>query len=104
VDEPLALLRNYLPPDLAALTAPELTRHGLYQLLREAGVSLRIAAQTIGARAATTAQARLLADRRGAPLLTMTRTTYDDTGRIVEYAQHLYRASLYSFELTLVGR
>jgi DNA-binding GntR family transcriptional regulator len=104
VDEPLALLRNYLPPDLAALTAPELTRHGLYQLLREAGVSLRIAAQTIGARAATTAEARLLADRRGAPLLTMTRTTYDDTGRIVEYAQHLYRASLYSFELTLLGR
>jgi DNA-binding GntR family transcriptional regulator len=102
--EPLALLRNHLPADLAPLTEADLAAHGLYQLLREAGVQLRIASQTIGARAATAAEARLLADRRGAPLLTMTRTTYDDTGRIVEHAQHLYRASLYSFELTLLGR
>jgi DNA-binding GntR family transcriptional regulator len=104
LDEPLALLRNHLPADLAPLTETDLADHGLYQLLREAGVSLRIAAQTIGARAATAAEARLLSDRRGTPLLTMTRTTYDDTGRIVEYARHLYRASLYSFELTLIGR
>jgi DNA-binding GntR family transcriptional regulator len=34
----------------------------------------------------------------------MTRTTYDDRGRIVEYASHLYRASLYAFELTLLNR
>jgi GntR family transcriptional regulator len=103
-DEPLALMRNYLPPGLIDLTAADLERHGLYQLLRESGVHLRIASQTIGARAATAAEARLLAERRSAPLLTMTRTTYDDSGRIVECARHLYRASIYSFELTLLGR
>jgi DNA-binding GntR family transcriptional regulator len=103
-DEPLAVLRNYLPPDLAPLTETELTRHGLYQLLREAGIGLRIASQTIGARSASTVEARMLGERRGAPLLTMTRTTYDDTGRTVEHAHHLYRASMYTFELTLVGR
>jgi len=42
-----------------------------------------------------------LDESRGAPLLTMTRTAWDETGRAVEYGSHLYRASRYSFELTL---
>lgn len=103
-DSPLALMHNYLPPDLLDLGREELRERGLYHLLREAGVRLRIASQTIGARAATAPEARLLGERRGAPLLTMSRTTYDDAGRIVEHARHLYRASVYSFELTLLGR
>lgn len=103
-DEPLALMHNYLPADLVDLQAADLRRHGLYELLRGAGINLRIAAQSIGARAASATEARLLGERRNAPLLTMTRTTYDDTGRIVEYATHLYRASIYTFELTLLGR
>jgi len=102
--EPLALMRNYVPCGILALTTESLQEQGFYQLLRAAGVHLRVAAQTIGARSATAAEARLLAERRGAPMLTMTRITHDDAGRIIEYANHLYRASLYSFELTLVGR
>jgi DNA-binding GntR family transcriptional regulator len=103
-DEPLALMRNYLPTGLVRLSTSDLENHGLYELLRGSGVHLRIAAQTIGARAATADEGRLLGERRSAPVLTMTRTTYDDTGRIVECARHLYRASVYSFELTLLGR
>jgi GntR family transcriptional regulator len=99
--EPLAVLRNYLPVDLVALTAEALERTGLYQLMRAAGVRLHLATQTVGARSATAAEARLLGDRRGAPLLTMQRTAYDDRGRAVEYASHHYRASLYSFEFVL---
>lgn len=102
-DEPLALMRNYLPEGIVDGSTERFERHGLYELLRESGVHLRIASQTIGARACTLAESRLLGEKRGAPVLTMTRTTYDDTGRIVEYATHLYRASLYAFELTLVG-
>jgi GntR family transcriptional regulator len=34
----------------------------------------------------------------------MTRTAYDDTGRVVEYGTHVYRAALYTFALTLVSR
>lgn len=103
--EPLARLRNYLPPGLAAgLTDEALQRQGLYQLLRSSGVTLHAAAQTIGARAATLAEARLLAEAKGAPLLTMERTTYDDQGRAVEYGTHIYRASRYSFELALLAR
>jgi DNA-binding GntR family transcriptional regulator len=34
-------------------------------------------------------------------MLTMTRTAWDEGGRIVEYGSHVYRANRYSFELTL---
>jgi len=97
-------MRNYLPPGSAELTAELLTERGLYQVLREAGVQMRIADQTIGARKATAAEARLLHEARGAPLLAMSRTAYDHSGRAVEFGSHVYRASRYSFELTLVAR
>lgn len=102
--EPLALMRNFLPAGILTLTTESLQEQGFYQLLRAAGVHLRVATQTIGARSATAAEARLLGEKRGAPVLTMTRVTHDDAGRIIEYANHLYRASRYTFELTLVGR
>ena len=102
-NEPLALMRNYLPASRVALDRDALERHGLYQILRRAGVQLKFAHQTIGARAATTGEARLLGERKGAPLLTMTRTSYDDTGCALEYGLHVYRASVYSFEITLMG-
>ncbi|GAA0427354.1 GntR family transcriptional regulator [Acrocarpospora corrugata] len=102
--EPLALLRNWLPLGLAPLTAGALAERGLYELLRTAGVRMRVANQRIGARAASPAEARLLGERRGAPLLTMVRTTYDDQGRAVEHGSHAYRASHYSLEVTLIER
>jgi DNA-binding GntR family transcriptional regulator len=101
--EPLALLRNYVPASLLALDAEDLEAYGLYNLLRTNGITLRIARQAIGARAATAAEARALTETRGAPLLTMERAAYDDSGRTVEHGRHLYRASRYSFDLTLTG-
>ncbi|GAA4685569.1 GntR family transcriptional regulator [Phytohabitans rumicis] len=102
--EPLAVMRNFLPSGLFPLTIEDLRARGLYQLMRAAGINLRLADQTIGARRATAAEAKALGEVRGAPLLTMARTAYDDAGRAVEYGQHAYRASHYSFELTLVAR
>ncbi|WP_329079732.1 MULTISPECIES: GntR family transcriptional regulator [unclassified Streptosporangium] len=102
--EPLALLHNWLPSGLAPLTAEGLQERGLYETLRASGVRMRVANQRMGARAATAAEARLLGERRGAPLLTMTRTTYDDQGRAVEHGSHIYRASHYSLEVTLIER
>ena len=54
-----------------------------------------------GARAANAAEARVLHESRGAPLLTMSRTAWDEKGEAVEYGAHVYRASRYSFELSL---
>lgn len=102
-DEPLALMRNHVPVSLVRLSAGDLEAHGLYELLRAVGISLKIARQSIGARTATAAEARVLGEPRRAPVLTMTRSTYDDQGRAVEHGSHIYRASRYSFDLTLTG-
>ena len=102
--EPLARLRNYLPAELIpGMTAEALEQTGLYQILRSGGITLRAAVQTIGARAATQAEARLLGEPKGAPLLTMERSAYDDAERVVDYGTHIYRASRYSFELNLLA-
>lgn len=103
-DEPLALMRNYLPADVVDLGVADLELQGLYEGLRRTGVLLRVAHQRIGARRADSREARLLGERRGAPLLTMQRVAYDDVGRAVEYGDHVYRPERYSFELTLVDR
>jgi DNA-binding GntR family transcriptional regulator len=96
--------QTWLPTQIASYTSEELATHGLYELLRRSGVHIRIATQRIGARAATPREAKLLHDRKGAPLLTMERTAYDDSGRAVEFGSHAYRAQTYSFEVTLVER
>jgi DNA-binding GntR family transcriptional regulator len=103
--EPLALLRNWLPHDLGAgLTAEELETSGLYELFRRAGVHPQIATQRIGAVAASPEEARHLDVPEGAALVTMERTTFDETGRAVELGQHAYRADRYTFEVMVVGR
>ncbi|MFC7327080.1 GntR family transcriptional regulator [Marinactinospora rubrisoli] len=102
--EPIARMRNYLPADLIPIPDDALlAERGLYQLLRAGGVRLHAAHQTIGARAAGRAEAELLDEPEGAPLLTMERTAYNIEGRVVEYGTHLYRASRYSFDLSLRG-
>lgn len=99
--EPLALMTNYLP-ERFAVTLDELETTGLYAALAERGVSVRVARQTIGARAAHGEEVEVLGENEGAPLLTMDRTSYDAEGRVIEFGHHLYRASTYSFEMTLV--
>lgn len=102
---PLAVLDNWLPTEVASeFTTEELQTGGLYELFRAQGVNLRIASQRIGARAASATEAELLEIREGDPLLTTERTTYDDYGRAIEYANHVYRADTYSMEVTVVGR
>jgi DNA-binding GntR family transcriptional regulator len=103
-DVPVAVLENYLPRDLAEFAADDLAAHGLYQLLRARGVTMRVAKQRIGARAATRGEAELLEIEPAGPLLTMTRTAYDASGRAVEVGYHCYRPDLYSFSVTLVDK
>ena len=102
--EPLALMRNWLPPEMLDTDPATLAERGLYELLRAEGVRLKVAHQTISALPATPEQARLLGEEPGCPLLATTRITYDDHGRAVEYGSHLFRASRYAFEHTLVHR
>jgi DNA-binding GntR family transcriptional regulator len=103
-EEPLAVLHNHVPADTIDLARVDLTSTGLYDALRGVGIHLRVAHQRIGARRADVREARLLGERRGAPLLTMSRTAYDDAGRAVELGDHVYRADRQTFEVTLVDR
>ncbi|QNN53766.1 GntR family transcriptional regulator [Nocardioides mesophilus] len=101
---PLAVMRNYVPGQVADLGAVDLSATGLYEHFRSAGIHLRVAHQTISARKADAEEARLLEGTAGDPLLTMQRTSFDDQGRAVEFGTHLYRPDLYAFETTLVDR
>ncbi|WP_330285220.1 GntR family transcriptional regulator [Streptomyces sp. NBC_00588] len=102
--EPMAYLCNFIPPGLLDLDTGQLESTGLYRMMRAAGITLHSARQTIGARAATAAEAERLGEPEGTPLLTMQRVTFDDTGRAVEYGTHTYRPSRYSFEFQLLVR
>lgn len=103
--EALAFMRNWLPAEVAAtFTRAQLETGGLYGLLRARGVNPRIASQRIGSRDATTAEARDLGIRKGMCVLTMERTTYDDSGRAIELGRHIYRSDTYSFEVMVVDR
>ena len=99
-DEPLAVMSNYVPVDIAP-TADEMTSGGFYDSLRAHGAVPKVARQRIGARTATTAEAKMLDESPRAALLTMERTAYDDAGKAVEFGQHIYRASRYMFDTTL---
>lgn len=98
--EPLALLTNYLRPDVAP-SREELEDSGLYDALRARGITLTVARQTIGARLATAEEARVLHERPRAALLTMERLALDSSNSAVEYGSHVYRAARYSFSTTL---
>ncbi|MGC5567295.1 GntR family transcriptional regulator [Streptomyces sp. FR-108] len=102
--DPMAYLCNHLPPGLLDLDGAQLEATGLYRLMRAAGITLHSARQSVGARAAAAGEAERLDESAGAPLLTMQRTTFDDTGRAVEFGSHTYRASRYSFEFQLLVR
>ena len=100
--EPLAIMENFLPEDLIGIGHMDLASRGLYQLMRGRGVNIRVAKQRIGARTGTPEECALLDEKRGTPVLTMDRAAHDDSGRPVEWGRHCYRASQYSFEVTLV--
>ena len=100
-DEPLAIMHNAVPVDVVALRPEDLEQRGLYEILRSVG---RRAADREpggggeGGHRGGSPPARRPARRADA---TMTRTAWDESGRGVEYGLHVYRASRYSFELTL---
>ena len=98
--EPIAVLSNLMPAAIAP-TREELETEGLYDLLRAQDAIPTTAKQTIGARNASAREADLLHERRRAALMTATRVTYDQSGRVIEYGQHIYRASRYTFETLL---
>lgn len=102
-DEPLSILTNVIPADIAP-SLTELTNYGLYHCLRERGIALASARQVVGARSANDEEAALLHIDPADALLTLSRTAYDSSGRIVEYGDHVYNAARYTLNFTSSGQ
>jgi len=98
---PLAVLTNYLPARFE-LSAGDLATRGLYACLRGLGANLKIASQRISARLMTEEEAELLDEEPPAACLTVDRLVYDDTGQLVEFGRHIYRAAQYSIHSSLL--
>ena len=101
---PVAILENYLPTEFIDISREQLEQRGLYQIVRNRGITIRIAKQTIGARSATGNESELLGIAKNGPVLTMDRVAFDNGGRAIEFGHHCYRPDLYSFETTLVAK
>ncbi|MFT3660842.1 MAG: GntR family transcriptional regulator [Gordonia sp. (in: high G+C Gram-positive bacteria)] len=102
-DEPIAILTNFLPADVAP--APdELGQKGLYQCLRSRGVTIQLARQRIGARLAEGDEAQLLGEDDGAAVLTMQRVAFNEMGKAIELGRHVYRSSRYFFDVSVHSR
>jgi DNA-binding GntR family transcriptional regulator len=103
MDQPIAKMTNYLRTGLLEIDIETLEHRGLYDLIRAAGIHMHSANQVISARNATAAEARMLGEARAAALLTMQRTAYDDHGVPVEYGTHVYAATRYTFQMSLLS-
>jgi DNA-binding GntR family transcriptional regulator len=100
--DPLALMHNVVPVGLLQVEKDDLEQTGLYDLFRQSGISPHVATQRVGARKAGAEEAEWLEVEPGDPVLTMTRTAYDTSGRPIEYGSHCYPAESYWLEIMLV--
>ena len=100
--EPLAIMENFLPggSDQPGPDGPGRPRDVPADAAKGREHSGRQAADRCQDRHSR--GMRLLGEKRGSPVLTMERAAHDDSGRPVEWGRHCYRASQYSFEVTLV--
>ena len=100
--EPMAVDVNCIPPDLGEKLLKDNLEEALYTLFEEKyGVELDWSDEAIEARLPDESTARLLAIRKGMPILFMERVTYSVDGRPVEVAQTSYRADRYSYRVRL---
>jgi DNA-binding GntR family transcriptional regulator len=104
LNKPLGLMHNFVPVDLVGISRESLEQTGFYRLLERSRYRLCFATQAIGARAADGREARLLQIEIGAPVLTVERTSFDESTRVIEYGSHIYRADSYRVEVQLVSK
>ncbi|QOQ39638.1 GntR family transcriptional regulator [Trueperella pecoris] len=100
---PVAILYNWLSAEIAP-SRDQLDGHGLYELLRRAGVELTSTTQSVGAERPDKREAKLLAISMRDPVLTIDRTAFNSRGDIVEWGFHIYRGDLYRYESTVFAQ
>lgn len=101
-DQPIAHLTSYIPEDLSGrICRRRLRERPILMLLEEAGVKVAKARQSISARLADSAVAYALGVPVGAPLLAISRTALDESGRPVQLLKGLYRPDRYDYRIEM---
>ncbi len=98
--EPIGAQRTYIPVDLA----PDLDQYDLTKSLAKTmeqafGIVFKRADQTIRARRATTAEAKLLEIEEGDPLIVVTGISWDQLGRPIEDMDSFWRYDRYDLRV-----
>lgn len=102
--KPLTLMENWLPAEFTNITEPELSKYGLYQILRLRGITIQISKQTIGARMPNSEERSLLNLDSSSAVLTMHGIAYNNAGHAIDYGTHVFNPALYSVDVTVVGK
>ncbi|MEP7300885.1 MAG: GntR family transcriptional regulator [Caldimonas sp.] len=101
-DGPLSHITTHVPQAIAsAFGRRELGKKPILMLLEESGVQIGRARQSISARLADVAVARLLGVAVGSALLAVQRLVFDMDERPVQWLQGLYRPDRYQYEMQL---
>jgi len=101
-DQPIALIRAYIPSDVAArLENLETSTQPMLAQLIKSGVAVARAEQAITGTLADPTTASALGVDVGAPLIRLTRLVFDNRNRPVEWLTALYRADRYEYRTTL---
>jgi GntR family transcriptional regulator len=102
--EPMAIETCHIPVSLLPALSPGSLEHGsLYATLRETGLCMAYAEQTVEASLAKSDEAELLNIKYKAPVLLIERTTYLADTTPLEYVRSVYRADRYKFSLRLTN-
>lgn len=99
---PLGHIVNYLPLDIASqIPRAAFARSPILSLIEQAGVKIGSASQTISATLADAVLAASLAIEIGSPVLRISRTVTDSSGRPVQHILAQYRPDRYQIRLDL---
>ena len=99
---PFSHITTHVPQDIAkGFGRRELAKKPILMLLEESGVVIGRARQSISAKLADAAVARLLEVGVGSALLAVQRVVFDVNERPVQWLQGLYRPDRYQYEMQL---
>lgn len=100
---PFSHLTTWVPQEIGhRYRAQDLAARPLLQLLEEAGAQAVAAEQVISAKLADSAVAALLRVEAGSALLWVRRQVRDESGRVIEAIEALYRPDMYEYQIAMV--
>jgi GntR family transcriptional regulator len=101
-NEPISLQNSYIPTSLAPDLNQKDLAGSLYNILKDHfQLTMASAAQIIRVRLATPDEAYWLTISEGTPVFDFTRSSYDPTGKPIEYLESLWRGDRYDLSVQL---